>query len=66
MREFGVIDNGTGIRDAFPDIIELAKHCKFRDCSHINEPGCAVREAVESGLLEERRYRNYLKLKKSG
>jgi len=66
MREFGVIDNGTGIRDAFPDIIELAKQCKFRNCSHINEPGCAVKEAIESGLLEERRYRNYLKLKKSG
>ncbi|AKI97688.1 ribosome small subunit-dependent GTPase A [Kosmotoga pacifica] len=63
MREFGVIDDGTGIRNAFPDITELAKRCKFRDCRHINEPGCAVKEAVESGLLEERRYRNYLKLR---
>ncbi|OAA29428.1 ribosome small subunit-dependent GTPase [Kosmotoga arenicorallina S304] len=63
MREFGVIDNGSGIDGAFQDIIELSEKCRFRDCKHINEPGCAVKEAVESGILEERRYKNYIKLR---
>ena len=64
MREFGVIDDGSGIANAFQDIVELSKKCRFRDCKHIDEPGCAVKEAVESGILEERRYKNYIKLRR--
>jgi ribosome biogenesis GTPase len=44
---------------AFHDLVELAKECRFRDCQHRNEPGCAVRAAVERGELGEARYRSY-------
>lgn len=42
--------------------ISLAKKCKFRDCTHTNEPGCAILEAVENGSLDRRRLDSYLKL----
>ena len=46
----------------FDDVEALATRCRYADCAHRLEPGCAVREAMESGELEERRFRNYLKL----
>lgn len=49
----------------FPDIAALAVDCKFSDCSHIHEPGCAVREALEHGDLPEVRYRSYLRIRDS-
>jgi ribosome biogenesis GTPase len=64
MRELKV----AGVRDAlghvFDDIEALGSGCRFSDCRHENEPGCAVRRAVESGKLEARRLRNYLKLQR--
>jgi ribosome biogenesis GTPase len=49
----------------FPEIMEHASGCRFRDCSHIHEPGCAVREALESGALNDGRYQSYLRIRKS-
>ena len=49
----------TGIGAAFADIEEAAERCRFRDCSHEDEPGCAVRAAVESGDISEQRYASY-------
>ena len=62
MREFGLIDDGTATEEAFSDIEELSANCRFRDCKHLHEPGCAVKAAVAEGKVDERRYRNYLKL----
>lgn len=62
MREFGILGAESGIGDSFSDIIELASGCRFRDCSHASEPGCAVREAVTSGGIDQAHYDNYIKL----
>ncbi|MEM7182675.1 MAG: ribosome small subunit-dependent GTPase A [Spirochaetota bacterium] len=64
IRELQLWEPGKSNGTAFPDILELAQKCKFRDCQHQEEPGCAVREALELGILSERRYKNYLKLQK--
>lgn len=63
MRELGSMAMDSGIDETFAEIAELAEHCRFRDCSHSNEKGCAVLAAIESGELDEHRYKNYLKLK---
>ncbi|MCP4650492.1 MAG: ribosome small subunit-dependent GTPase A [PVC group bacterium] len=62
MREIGVLDSETGIKSVFSEIYELSKKCKFSDCCHINEPGCAVLEAISSGCLDKSKYENYVKL----
>jgi ribosome biogenesis GTPase / thiamine phosphate phosphatase len=64
MRELGMWSVSEGLDTAFTDIEELSRKCKFNDCSHENEPGCAVKEALESGTLAIKRWENYLKLKK--
>ncbi len=64
MRELGILGASGGIEDSFTDIRDLASTCRFKDCSHTQEPGCSVLMAVESGDLSEERYRSYLKLKK--
>jgi ribosome biogenesis GTPase len=62
MRELSLY---TGdLSKAFEDIEELERRCKYNDCSHSTEPGCAVREAIESGALSERRFENYQKLQR--
>jgi ribosome biogenesis GTPase len=48
----------------FDDIRELIHKCKFSDCRHREEPGCAVREAIENGELDEKRFESYLKMKR--
>jgi len=53
---------GADLGETFPEIAALAPNCRFRDCSHTHEPGCAVREAVESGAISRERYESYLKL----
>ena len=63
MREFGILGAEGGIGDSFSDITELAAGCRYRDCSHTNEPGCAVREAVDSGAVGQEHYGNFLKLR---
>lgn len=62
MRELGV--DGADMSKTFSDIGELIARCKFSDCSHTSEPGCAVRQAIEDGLLDSRRLENYMKIKK--
>ena len=62
MRELQISDCEQGLEDTFSEIIELAANCKFKDCHHQSEPGCAVLAAINEGELEERRFNNYLKL----
>jgi ribosome biogenesis GTPase len=64
MREVGLADVDVGVSGIFAEIEYLSKDCKFADCSHQSEPGCAVLAAVGSGDLSESKYDNYLKLKK--
>jgi ribosome biogenesis GTPase / thiamine phosphate phosphatase len=64
MRELGVIDAGTSIDESFSDIHELSQDCRFNDCTHTVEVGCAILTAVQDGNLDEDRYRNYMKLMK--
>jgi ribosome biogenesis GTPase len=52
------------IDSAFADIADLAEQCRFNDCAHASEPDCAVREALETGELDEGRWANYLKLQR--
>jgi ribosome biogenesis GTPase len=63
MREFGILGAEEGIESSFPDIMALASDCRFGDCRHSGEPGCAVREAVESGDISPEHFENYLKLR---
>lgn len=62
MRELGV--ESVNLAKTFVDIDDLAKNCRFSDCRHENEPGCAVRKAIEEGLLTKERLASYNKLKK--
>ncbi len=62
MRELGL--ESTDVSSAFSDIEELSAGCRFRDCSHTCEPGCAVLAAIEEGTMSEDRLASYLKLKK--
>lgn len=62
LREVGIGTGGSGLAETFPDIYELAERCRFSDCTHEHEPGCAVREAVARGVLSEERLENYLRL----
>jgi len=68
MRELGMWEHGDGIEnsvsDVFEDIEELPAKCKFSNCRHETEPGCAVRTAIENGELEQKRWDSYLKLKR--
>jgi ribosome biogenesis GTPase len=61
MRELQLLDE-EGIDSVFRDIAALAGHCRFRNCSHDSEPGCAVKAAVESGDLDAERFEHYRKL----
>lgn len=64
MRELQLLDNSEGIDESFSDIHELSNRCKFSDCKHLSEPGCAVRDAIETGSLTQERFNSYVKLKK--
>ncbi|AKJ09904.1 GTPase RsgA [Streptomyces incarnatus] len=62
LRGVGLYDAGSGVGQVFTEIEELAERCRFHDCSHDTEPDCAVRSAVESGELPQRRLESYRKL----
>jgi ribosome biogenesis GTPase len=62
MRELALDDAAEGVATAFDDIELLARGCRFSDCGHESEPGCAVRAARESGALDEGRWRSFRKL----
>jgi len=64
MREIQLWDGSEGIKESFEDIESLAKKCKFNDCQHDSEPGCAVKKAINEGELPEKRLESYHKLKR--
>ncbi|MEG0470981.1 MAG: ribosome small subunit-dependent GTPase A [Solibacillus sp.] len=64
MRELQLWDQGDSLHASFSDIEELTNHCRFRDCTHKNEPHCAVLHAINEGTLEESRLKSYFKLQK--
>ena len=62
MRELGLWGTEVGVDETFADLVELAARCRFADCSHRLEPGCAIRAAVSAGRVDERRLRSYRRL----
>jgi ribosome biogenesis GTPase len=64
MRELGNIGAEAGLAESFDDIASLAKSCRFANCTHTQEVGCAVLHAIEEGTLRDDRYQSYLKLLK--
>ncbi|MCP4490551.1 MAG: ribosome small subunit-dependent GTPase A [Gammaproteobacteria bacterium] len=64
MRELGSMSVEDGLDETFAEILELSQTCKFSNCSHSNEQGCAIQSAINTGDLSEQRYQNYLKMKK--
>ena len=64
IRELQLWDAEQGLEEAFEDVEELAAACRFGDCAHDREPGCAVREALESGALPAERWESYRKLQR--
>ena len=64
MREVGMTDVEAGIDDLFAEIAALARQCRYVDCTHVHEPGCAILSAVQAGQVDDQKYANYLRLKK--
>ena len=62
MREIGIARAEEGLEDTFSDIVELESMCRFSDCQHDTEPGCAIKAAIETGELSEERYMLYKSL----
>ncbi|SHO57087.1 ribosome small subunit-dependent GTPase A [Vibrio quintilis] len=62
MRELQLADCADGVHTTFADIETLSQQCRFSDCHHQGEPGCAVQQALDEGVLEQRRLNNYFKL----
>ncbi len=62
MRELQLLVSERGLRETFDEIEEVTLRCRFSDCRHENEPGCAIRDALAEGTLDAERYRNYLKM----
>ena len=63
MRELGLIDAEQGLGEAFPEVTALTLQCRFRDCQHAQEPGCAVRSALATGALDGPRFESWQKLR---
>jgi ribosome biogenesis GTPase len=62
MREVGIADAESGLEITFDAILQHAPYCRFKDCTHAYEVGCAVIEAVHSGEIDQASYRNWLKM----
>ncbi len=62
MREVGIADTTSGLEITFDTIIELSQNCRFNNCTHMHETGCAILAAVESGEIDKDSYENYLKM----
>jgi ribosome biogenesis GTPase len=62
MRELGMWVVDDGVEQSFSDVNDLIQECRFSDCTHTNEPGCAVRIALKNGGLSEKRWKSYLKI----
>jgi ribosome biogenesis GTPase len=66
MREFGLVDiSRQELSHYFPEMARLINNCQFNNCLHINEPGCAIKEAVENGIIDEERFISYYKILES-
>lgn len=63
MRELGMWGVDGGLEEAFADVEQYLGKCRFRDCRHDREPGCAIRQAIDAGELDESRWESYQKLK---
>ena len=63
MREMGIMDSADGIDTVFSDVTDLAALCRFRDCAHEGEPGCAVQAAIAAGTLDPARLERWRKLR---
>ena len=64
MRELGIISIDSGLDDTFNEISELSKQCRYKDCTHTIEKGCAVLKGIEEGIISNERYQNYIKMYK--
>jgi ribosome biogenesis GTPase len=64
MRELQLWDSAEGLEQAFADVVELVERCRFTDCEHRTEPGCAVRAALDDGTLPRERWESYIKLQR--
>jgi ribosome biogenesis GTPase len=64
IREIQLWGDSGSLDEVFSDIQELSEGCKFRDCNHLSEPKCAVKQAIKDGILDEKRYENYIKMRK--
>ncbi|MCE5229391.1 ribosome small subunit-dependent GTPase A [bacterium] len=64
MREVGIADAAGGLETTFDEIFGFSRNCKFKDCTHTTEAGCAVLEAVERGEIDRESYESYLKMEK--
>lgn len=64
MRELGMWDAESGISKTFQDIEKYLGMCKYSNCTHTNEPGCKILEAIEKGEIQRERFDEYLKLQK--
>jgi ribosome biogenesis GTPase len=64
MREVGIADTSEGIKEVFREIAVLSKQCKYVDCTHTHEPGCAVLDSIKDEKLDEEKYANYIRLEK--
>jgi ribosome biogenesis GTPase len=64
MRELGIVGAGDGVNISFEEFVKLSENCRYSNCSHQHEPGCAISAAIEKGELDEDRYFNFIKLKK--
>jgi len=64
MREVGIVDTANGLETTFDIVFSLAQNCRFKDCTHTNETGCSVIEAVENGELDKSIFANYQKMQR--
>ena len=64
MRELALWADESVLESTFTDVVELAGACRFADCTHLHEPGCAVQAAIEDGSLDAERFDSYLKLQR--
>jgi len=64
MRELGNFSIDTGIHSTFDEIADLSKQCLYNDCSHTQEQGCSILDALKNGIISQERYQNFVKLNK--
>lgn len=64
IREVGIVDTAYGLETTYDIIYSFSQNCKFKDCTHTNETGCSVLEAVKNGEIDRSSYENYLKMEK--